>query len=331
MQQKVGTLPIITFEPIFKSVLWGGTRIAEFKGLPPQGESIGEAWDLSPMENRESIVASGPLKGYSINELTRLYGTGLCGKIPTERYGHRFPLLIKWIDSNADLSIQVHPDGALSAKRHNACGKTEMWYCVDTRPGAYLYNGFNREITQTDFKDAVAAGRVIDLLGKYNPVKGDVFFIPAGRVHSLGAGNLILEIQEASDITYRIYDYDRVDTTGQPRKLHIEESLDAIDYTASGSCIEHVSPVADSEVTMQECPQFTATLLNPVSPMHVDLSERDSFTIFIVVEGSASLIDPDGNSTPLMQGHTALVPASMPSVDIIPVSDNCRIVTVYVI
>lgn len=283
------------------------------------------------MKGRESIVDAGPFKGQSLNSLVHQYGAKLCGHVPTERYGHDFPLLIKWLDTNDDLSIQVHPDGALSARRHNAYGKTEMWYCVDTRQGAYLYNGFNRKITPDTFQKAVEENSIIDILGKYTPVKGDVFFIPAGRIHSLGPGNLILEIQEASDITYRIYDYNRVDSNGSPRQLHIEESLEAIDYTPATTCIEHVTPKSGHEVMMQHCPQFTATLLSPTSPTRMDLATRDSFTILIAVEGDLTLIDPDGNHTALRRGHTALVPASMPYVDIVTESDKCQIVTVYVI
>lgn len=330
MQQPVETLPIITFKPIFKTVLWGGKRIAEFKGLPPQGDHIGESWDMSPMPDRESTVDSGPLKGFTLGELIRLYGTELCGRIPVERYGLRFPLLLKWLDTNSDLSIQVHPDGALSARRHNANGKTEMWYCVESTPEAYLYNGFNTDITPEQFQGAVKEHTIASLLNRFHPRKGDVFFIPAGRVHSLGAGNLVLEIQEASDITYRIYDYNRLDTNGQPRQLHIEESIDALDFSAPESGIKHVEPHNGHETLLQHCPQFTATIINTASDMRLDLSTRESFTILASVEGNATLVDPAGNRTALPQGHSALVPASMPAVRIMPDTENCSIVTAYI-
>ena len=281
------------------------------------------------MDNRESIVDEGSLEGCSLNEIASRYPMQLCGRISVERYGHRFPLLIKWLDTNDDLSIQVHPDGALAASRHNSNGKTEMWYCVDAAPDAYLYNGFNTSITPERLKTAIEQHEIISLLGKFHPRKGDVFYMPAGRIHSLGPGNLILEIQEASDITYRIYDYNRLDTDGNPRQLHIEESLEALDFTVHDNSRTHIDPTPGTEITMQQCQLFTATLINPVAPTVLDLSHRESFTILTAVDGNATLTDPDGNTTSLRQGHTALVPASMPEVSIVPDQGSCQIVTVY--
>jgi len=297
--------------------------------MPPFGDNIGESWELSPMDDRESIVDHGPFEGCKLSELASRYPTQLCGRISVERYGHRFPLLIKWLDTNADLSIQVHPDGALSSRRHNANGKTEMWYCVDAASDAYLYNGFNTPMTHERLISAIDQHAIVSLLGKFHPRKGDVFFLPAGRIHSLGPGNLMLEIQEASDITYRIYDYNRLDADGKPRQLHIEESLEALDLSVPENCVGHVDPRPGEEVFMQQCPLFTVTLINPVAPTRLDLSHRESFTILTAVDGDATLTDPEGNTTCLKQGHTALIPASMPDVSIVPGQGSCQIVTVY--
>ncbi len=202
-------LPIFSFEPVFKSVLWGGKRIAEFKGIPSQGDHVGESWELSPMPGHESVVADGPFKGETLPQLLAAHGREIMGEKLYERYGDKFPLLIKFIDSTQDLSIQVHPDDELAAKRHDSLGKTEMWYSVVPAEGAYLYAGFSQEMDADKFRRMVADSTIVDALSKYYTKPGDVFFLPAGRVHAIGQGNFVLEIQEASDITYRIYDYNR--------------------------------------------------------------------------------------------------------------------------
>ena len=189
--------PILTFEPQFKSVIWGGDRIARFKGLPSQGDTVGESWELSCVPGHESVIAAGPFKGQPFNEVLAAHTDEIMGERLAERYGTEFPLLIKLIDSADDLSVQVHPDDTLARKRHNCPGKTEMWISVDPAEGAYLYSGFNREITPDEFRRRIADNTLTEVLGKYNPAKGDVFFLPAGRVHSIGKGNFVLEIQQA--------------------------------------------------------------------------------------------------------------------------------------
>ena len=198
-------LPIFRFEPIFKSVLWGGKRIAEFKGIASQGDHVGESWELSPMPGHESVVADGLFKGETLPQLLASHGKEIMGEKLYERYGDKFPLLIKFIDSTQDLSIQVHPDDALAGKRHDSLGKTEMWYSVLPTSTAYLYAGFSQDMNPEKFRRMVADSTIVDALKKYYTKPGDVFFLPAGRVHAIGEGNFVLEIQEASDITYRIY------------------------------------------------------------------------------------------------------------------------------
>ena len=237
-------LPILKFTPIFKSVLWGGKRIAQFKNMPPQGDHVGESWELSPMKGNESVVSEGPMKGRTLPELMISDGEEIMGKRLYANYGDKFPLLIKFIDSTDDLSIQVHPDDELAAKRHNSLGKTEMWFSVLPAEGAYLYAGFKKQITPEQFRAMVADNTIVDVLGKFYPKRGDMFFLPAGRVHSIGRGNFVLEIQEASDITYRIYDYDRRDAQGNPRQLHIEESVDSITYNDTEMTVDHFEPKA---------------------------------------------------------------------------------------
>ena len=184
---------ILKFEPIFKSVIWGGQRIARFKGIAPQGDHIGESWELSPMEGNESVVAEGPFKGIGLNRLIADRGDEIMGTRLMKACGGRFPLLIKFIDSTDDLSVQVHPDDDLAARRHNgSLGKTEMWYSILPAEGAYLYAGFSRRLDADSFRSAVADNSIIDILRRHDTRPGDVFFLPAGRIHSIGRGNFVL-------------------------------------------------------------------------------------------------------------------------------------------
>ena len=323
-------LPILKFTPIFKSVLWGGKRIAQFKNMPPQGDHVGESWELSPMKGNESVVSEGPMKGRTLPELMISDGEEIMGKRLYANYGDKFPLLIKFIDSTDDLSIQVHPDDELAAKRHNSLGKTEMWFSVLPAEGAYLYAGFKKQITPEQFRAMVADNTIVDVLGKFYPKRGDMFFLPAGRVHSIGRGNFVLEIQEASDITYRKYDYDRRDAQGNPRQLHIEESVDSITYNDTEMTVDHFEPKAGEEIVMESCPFFTTTLMEIEGTTTLKLAERDSFSVVISTRGNAVLTAPDGSKTILNQGETVLVPASMESLDITASGDSCEIVTTYI-
>lgn len=303
-------LPIFQFKPIFKSVLWGGRRIAEFKHIPAAAEVIGESWEVSPMKGDESIVADGMFKGLSLNELCNKFADELLGTDVCEKFGNRFPLLIKFIDSTKDLSIQVHPDDEIAMRRHNSLGKTEMWYSVAPAEGAYLYAGFKHAMTPDSFMKSITDGTITDKLNRYDVKSGDVFYLPAGKVHSIGQGNLILEIQEASDITYRIYDYDRLDAQGNKRQLHIEESIEAVDYIESSQGAIHVDTTPGVLTTIVDCDYFTFKLLKLSGEYSLQLPVGKSFTVVISTKGDIEIRTAD-NAITLAQGHTALIPASM--------------------
>jgi len=321
-------LPILKFNCYFKPVIWGGERIARFKGIPSQGSDIGESWELSPMPGHESVVADGPLKGITLPELVKLHGEELMGEKLVKRFGHNFPLLIKFIDSNTDLSIQVHPDDTLASKRHDSLGKTEMWYSVLPAEGAYLYAGFSQEMNPDKFRNAVADCTIVDTLTKYYTRPGDVFYLPAGRVHAIGAGNFVLEIQEASDITYRIYDYNRRDAQGNLRQLHVDESVDAIDYADKApEQVKNVQAQPGSETVLEDCNYFTTSLIGVDGSFNLPLAERHSFTILIATQGNLEVKAPDGTVEQLPQGQTLLVPASMPEVTL---RGNGNLVSVYI-
>ncbi|MDR1344227.1 MAG: class I mannose-6-phosphate isomerase, partial [Tannerellaceae bacterium] len=279
----------ITFNPILKNILWGGADICPFKGINPVQNGIGESWELSHVDGNYSIVNNGNLKGKNIDELIDTYGKELLGGKVMERFGKTFPLLIKFIDARDNLSIQVHPDDALAKKRHNSFGKTEMWYVIKASGAAALYSGFSRQIDANEYVQRVKDNTIMDVLQRYEVKEGDVFFLPAGRVHAIGSGCFIAEIQQTSNITYRIYDYNRKDADGNGRELHTELAKDAIDYTLSADYRTHYEQKKDTVVSLANCPYFTVNLLELDSNMTRDFSSLDSFVVYICMDGQATL------------------------------------------
>lgn len=300
--------PII-FVPYLKSVIWGGNKICEYKGITQPEPNIGESWEISAVPGHESVVAEGAYKGLTITELIDRFGAELLGDRVMQRYDGEFPLLIKLIDAADNLSVQVHPDDELAKKRHNSLGKTEMWYIIQADKGAKIYAGLNTRMTPEDYVRRVAEGTFAETLAVHDSHADDVFFLPAGRVHAIGAGNLLAEIQESSDITYRIYDYDRRDVAGNPRELHTEQAKDAIDYTVLSEYKNPPVPsdIADCEIV--KCDHFTTDriLLDGKMPLTLDPS---SFTVLMCLKGEVTLKYPAGEMT-VSAGSTVLVPAAM--------------------
>ena len=309
----------LKFKPILKEIIWGGSDIASFKNLPPQS-GVGESWEISAVENNVSVVSEGALKGQSLDALIRKYQAELVGKKVYHRFGDTFPLLIKFIDAKDDLSIQVHPDDALARRRHNSFGKTEMWYLVKAAPGAYLYSGFEQQINPTEYLNRIENGTITDTLKKQQVAPGDVFFLPAGRVHAIGAGCFVAEIQQTSNITYRIYDYDRRDAHGNPRELHTELAKEAIDYTVHPDYRTHYTPKLNSAVELVESEYFSTALLELDKEFSHNFRNRDSFVIFICMQGKCRIEDDKGYSIEIDQGESVLIPANIDSVRIIPLS-----------
>ena len=308
----------LTFKPILKSVIWGGSQICPFKGITPTEEGVGESWELSHVDDNFSVVAEGELANKSLDELIKEYGKELVGGKVMERFGSRFPLLIKFIDARDNLSIQVHPDDELAKVRHNSFGKTEMWYVIKADKGASLYSGFSQQIDKEEYVKRVGNNTIMDVLKKYDVSEGDVFFLPAGRVHAIGAGCFIAEIQQTSNITYRIYDYNRKDKNGNPRELHTELAKDAIDYTLYPDYRTHYKAHTNATVNLADCKYFTTNLIELDTVMVRDFEEQDSFVVYICMEGSATLRDSTGYEIRIHQGQTALIPANNKTVAIIP-------------
>lgn len=302
-------MAIYKFQPILKATLWGGNRIAGYKSIAGTSGPIGESWELSGVKGDESVVAEGPESGTPLPQLIGRHGASLLGEEAFKRFGTEFPLLIKFIDARQDLSIQVHPDDELSRKRHGKNGKTEMWYVIDATPGAHLFAGFAKKVTPDEYAASVADNTITSLLADHDVSPGDVFFLPAGRVHSIGAGCFIAEIQQTSDVTYRIYDFDRRDADGNPRELHTALAKDAINFEVQPDYRTHYDP--SSREPIVKCPYFTTGLRDTTRTERLDLN--GSFAIVIGIEGQGSVGD-----TPLRQGETALVSADTVTTDIKP-------------
>ena len=309
----------LKFEDIFKTVVWGGEKIAPFKGVQTDQHNIGESWELSGVKGNESVVANGPLAGHTITELACEYKEVLLGKKVYETTGTEFPLLIKFIDARDDLSVQVHPDDTLAGKRHNGSkGKTEMWYVVQADEGAHLMAGLSRQTTPQEYESKVNDNTVTEILKDYKVREGDTFFIPAGRVHSIGKGCFIAEIQQTSDITYRIYDFGRLGLDGKPRELHTELAKDAIDYTVLDDYRTHYPQVTDSENTLVSCKYFTTSLFDLSQSVTKDIASLDSFLIAICIDGHGTISDGHGNSIQIRKGETILLPADSLSATFTP-------------
>ncbi|MGL5957242.1 MAG: type I phosphomannose isomerase catalytic subunit, partial [Phocaeicola sp.] len=304
---------------ILKSTLWGGEKIKAFKQLNTEQTEVGESWELSNVPGDESVVANGTDAGKTISELVKEYKGKLVGEENYKRFGDNFPLLIKFIDAREDLSIQVHPNDELAKERHNSFGKTEMWYVIDNNKGeARLRSGLKKAITPTEYAAMIEENTICDALAEYAVEPGDLFFLPAGRIHSIGAGCFIAEIQQTSNVTYRIYDFNRTDKEGNTRELHTELSKDAIDYSVEEDyrTLYEVQKNEPNEVV--KCPYFTTAIYDLTEEMNADYHGLDSFIIYVCVEGSAKIVDTKGNEIQMVAGETVLLPASLNEVTITP-------------
>ncbi len=305
------------FNPIFKTIIWGGDKIAPFKGIETTQTSIGESWEISGVEGSESIVADGPDAGLTLTQLIKKHGASLLGEKNYKKYGDTFPLLIKFIDARQDLSVQVHPTDELARERGGKFGKTEMWYVLGAEKGARLANGFNRPVDKNEYEHLVETGEIMDVLNFNTIAPGDTFFIPAGRVHAIGKGCFVAEIQETSDITYRLYDYKRVDQDGNERQLHTKEAFDAINFNdTEGKPVEYTIR-RDLPINLVTSPFFTTNIWQIDHEVMRDYSEWDTFVAIICTKGKATLSTGD-DSVEMKEGMSVLIPASCSRLTITP-------------
>lgn len=320
----------LKFTPIYKDKIWGGNKIKsvlnkDFGNLP----NCGESWELSGVEGNVSVVSNGYLAGNSLEELIEVYMGDLVGDQIYESYGTEFPLLIKFIDANDDLSIQVHPDDEMAAERHNSYGKTEMWYVMQADKGAKLQSGFNQPVDQEKYLEKLEKVELTDILNFEEVTAGDVFFIPAGRVHAIGKGILLAEIQQTSDITYRIYDYDRRDDKGNTRELHTDLALDAIDYTLFPEYKSKYEVKANESVELASCQYFTTNVLELTQVVEKDCNKLDSFVIYICMEGEL-VVETESGTELVQMGETILIPASIENVHLKPITASAKLLEVYI-
>ncbi len=320
----------LKFKPIFHEKIWGGDRLKkvlnkDYGQLP----NCGESWEISAVEGKVSAVSNGYLADNNLQELIEIYMGDLVGDKVYAKFGAEFPLLIKFIDANDDLSVQVHPNDELAKKRHGAYGKTEMWYVIDAEKGAQINSGFNREVSREKYMEYLEKGKLTELLHYDEAFPGDVFFIPAGRVHAIGKGVLLAEIQQTSDVTYRIYDYNRKDAEGNLRELHNDLAIDAIDFSYQDEYKTRYEVEKNQAVQLAACEYFAANLLQFDKKILMNYFKLDSFIIYMNLEGEF-VIEYEGGTEKISKGETVLVPASLEQFRLNPLTKEAKTLEVYI-
>ena len=326
----------LLFAPNLREVVWGGGRLLEWKGLPPADVPIGESWEVCSLPERESVISNGPYAGRKLNDFTDEMGEKVLGRAVVKQYGRQLPLLVKLIDAHQDLSIQVHPNDEMAIRYHGKKGKTEMWYVIDAEPGASVLVGFKKKITPLEYGLRVMDGTICDVLARHEVKPGDVFYIPFGRVHAICGGILLAEVQQSSDITYRIFDYDRPGIDGRPRELHTEMAAKAIDYEVLDDYRTHYLEAIGKAVPVINSPYFSIRVTDIVRPLHRDLRKYDSFVISICMQGSCRIeprtavgMAPTAPVT-IRSGFSTLIPAAIADYDIVPLTSETRILETFI-
>ena len=296
----------LTFTPILKDRIWGGNKLKTYLNKPIVSETTGESWEISTVPGDISVVNSGVLKGKNINDIIDLYPNEILGKSVIARFGKQFPLLFKFIDAKEDLSIQLHPNDDLAKERHDSFGKTEMWYVMQADESARLVVGFKKDSNKEEYLKHLESKSLVALLNESPVKKGDVFFLETGTIHAIGAGVMVAEIQQTSDITYRIYDWDRVDVTGKGRELHTELALEAINYTATPAKIEYTEEVNNS-VPVVNCSYFITNII-ALQDCFIWKRKKQAFTVFMCTNGQFEMV-VNGEILRYNMGDTILIPA----------------------
>ncbi len=320
-------LYLLKFDPILKEKIWGGQKLKQLFNKNSPSSQTGESWEISDVDGNESIISNGSYNGKSIKWLLEEFGSRFVGKKVFERFGTKFPLLIKFIDAAEALSVQLHPNDKIAKEKHNSFGKTEMWYILQADQDAEIIMGFKNKITKAKYQELVVTNKLVDALNSEKVKKGDAFIINPGFVHAIGAGVLLAEIQQTSDITYRIYDWDRVSDSGESRELHTDLALDAIDLSHEGDFRIKYDERKNQSSELYHNQYFKTNIIELDSKITRDYSDLDSFVILMGVEGE-SIVKTDGNQEVLNQGETMLVPACISEISI--ESQNAKILEVSV-
>lgn len=321
----------LLFEPNLHTVVWGGNQLRPYKGLTPTEEPIGESWEVSAVPSSTSIVSNGFWKGRNLVSVISEMPVEILGEAVARQYDNQLPLLVKFIDAKRDLSIQVHPNDEMAHRVHGKMGKSEMWYVIKAEPGSYLYAGFKDQITPDEYQRRVSDGTITDVLARHEVKSGDVFYIPAGRVHAICGGIMLAEVQQSSDVTYRIFDYNRPGMDGKPRELHTELAAQALDYHVEREYRTVYQDEADRAVQIIDSPYFDVRVTEMTAPFHRNLKKYDSFIIMMCIEGDCKLrIRETGCEVLIKAGNSCLIPASIADYDVIPLNSRSIVLDAFI-
>ena len=318
------------FEPNLHEIVWGGEKLTQWKGMAAQ-DHIGESWEVSCVESSPSVIANGQWAGHTLKEVISQHPEDILGHEVSRRYDNELPLLVKFIDAQKDLSIQVHPDDEMAKRLHDKNGKSEMWYVLDAEPGAFLYSGFKEELSAEAYKRKVADGTIVDSLAKHSVKPGDVFYLPAGRVHAICSGILLAEVQQSSDVTYRIYDYNRPGLDGKPRELHTELAAEALNYQVEEEYRTEYSNESNRANSVIDSPYFSVRVTEFYDSFHRNLIKYDSFIISMCLKGDCKIkIRSTGDEILLREGFSCLIPAAIADYDITPLHHQSKVLDAYI-
>lgn len=321
----------LLFLPNLHPVVWGGHQLRPYKGLEPSDEPIGESWEVSAVPTSTSIISNGPFAGRDLISVIKENPVAILGKKVNEKYQGQLPLLVKFIDAKRDLSIQVHPNDEMAMRVHGKMGKSEMWYIIKADEGAHLYAGFKQEITPYEYQRRVEDGTITEVLADHQVKAGDVFYLPAGRVHAICGGILLAEVQQSSDVTYRIFDYHRLGMDGKPRELHTELAAQALDFHVIDNYRTEYVENLNKAVQIIDSPFFSVRVMEVSKSFHRDLRKYDSFIITMCIEGDCKIrLRSTGEEVLLKQGHSTLIPAMIADYDVIPQNNSTRILDAYI-
>lgn len=319
------------FEPNLHSVIWGGNQLRPYKGLDPTDEPIGESWEVSAVPTSASIIANGTLKGKDLISAINEQPDAILGKKVNEKYNGQLPLLVKFIDAKRDLSIQVHPNDEMAMREHGKMGKSEMWYVIKADEGAHLYAGFKQNITPYEYQKRVEDGSITEVLADHQVKAGDVFYLPAGRVHAICGGILLAEVQQSSDVTYRIFDYNRPGLDGKPRELHTEQAAKALDYHVIDNYRTEYAETPNNAIQIIDSPYFSVRIMEVSKSFHRDLRKYDSFIITMCIEDDCWIrVRSTGEEILLKQGNSTLISAAIANYDVIPLNGKTRILDAFI-
>lgn len=319
------------FEPNLHSVVWGGDQLRPYKGLAPSDEPIGESWEVSAVPSSTSIIANGTWKGKDLISVINEHPEAILGKAVNQKYHGQLPLLVKFIDAKRDLSIQVHPNDEMAQREHGKMGKSEMWYIIRADEGAHLYAGFKQEITPDEYQRRIEDGSITEVLADHQVKAGDVFYLPAGRVHAICGGIMLAEVQQSSDVTYRIYDYNRPGLDGKPRELHTALAAKALDYHVERNYLTDYRAAKDQAIQIVDTPYFDVRIMELTGQFHRNLMKYDSFIITMCLAGACRIvIRHSGAEILLRQGYSTLIPAAIADYDVIPLTGRTRLLDAFI-